>query len=192
MKTNLLKNGLKFCAIALLCMMTGVALASDYVDYDKSFDFSSLHTFQLLSNPDGALAKNDPLLDSQVQDAIRKHLVAEGLTETTDTPDIIFTYDAKTQQHQVYNTMGMRPGIGFGVGWGRFGGVGMGMATTTESTFTDGTLIIDGSTPDPKKMVWRGIAEESVSANSQKTLEHIEKSLDKLFEKWDKIKNNKD
>jgi len=37
-------------------------------------------------------------------------------------------------------------------------------------------------------MVWRGIAEEAVSDNPEKTTKNIEKSLNKLFEKWDKIK----
>ena len=175
----------------LLCLIAGNALAKDNVDFDKSVDFTSFHTFQLLPNPDGALAKANELMDGRVQDMIRQHLVAQGLKEVSANPDLLVSYDASTQDHQVYNTMGMGPGMGMGmgVGWGSFGAVGMGgMATTTESTFTDGTLVINAYTPDPKKMVWRGTAEESVSDNPDKTAKNIEKSLDKLFKTWDKIK----
>jgi hypothetical protein len=55
------------------------------------------------------------------------------------------------------------------------------------STFTDGTLVVDAYTPDPKKMVWRGMAEESVADNPEKTTKNIAKSLDELFAMWDKI-----
>jgi hypothetical protein len=118
--------------------------------------------------------------------------VAQGLKEVSANPDLLVSYDASTQEHKVYNTMGMGPGMGMGMGlgWGRFGARGMGMddGMTTESTFTDGTLVINAYTPDPKKMVWRGTAEESVSDNPDKTAKNIEKSLDKLFKKWSKIK----
>ena len=183
---------LKITAILLLCLMAGVALAKDNVDFDKSVDFTSFHTFQFLPNPEGALANANELMDRRVQDMIRQHLVDQGLKEVSENPDLVVSYDASTKENQVLNTTGMGPGmmVGMGPRWGRFGGVGMagGMATTTVSTFTEGTLVIDAFTPDPKKMVWRGMAEESVSDNPEKTTKNIEKSLDKLFKKWDKIK----
>ncbi len=190
MRTYPVKNDLRMIAIMLLCLIAGNALAKDNVDFDKSVDFTSFHTFQLLPNPDGALAKANELMDGRVQDMIRQHLVAQGLTEVSENADLIVSYDASTKDHQVLNTTGMGPGmgVGMGMGWGSFGAVGMGgMATTTVSTFTDGTLVIDAYTPDPKKMVWRGMAEESVTDNPEKTTKNIEKSLDKLFQTWDKI-----
>jgi hypothetical protein len=48
-------------------------------------------------------------------------------------------------------------------------------------------LVVDAYTPDPKKMVWRGMAEESVADNPDKTTKNIAKSLDELFAMWDKI-----
>lgn len=183
MRTYPVKNDLRMIAIMLLCLIAGNALAKDNVDFDKSVDFTSFHTFQLLPNPDGALAKANEMMDGRVQDMIRQHLVAQGLKEVSENADLIVSYDASTKDHQVLNTTGM------GVGWGSYGAVGMGgMATTTVSTFTDGTLVVDAYTPDPKKMVWRGMAEESVTDNPEKTTKNIEKSLDKLFKTWDKIK----
>jgi hypothetical protein len=190
MRTHPVKNELRMIATMLLCILAGNALAKNNVDFDKSVDFTTFHTFQLLPNPDGALAKANELMDGRVQDMIRQHLVAQGLKEVSENPDLIVSYDASTKDHQVLNTMGMGPGmgVGMGMGWGRFGAVGMGgMATTTETTFTDGTLVVDAYTPDPKKMVWRGMAEESVADNPEKTTKNIAKSLDELFAMWDKI-----
>jgi hypothetical protein len=190
MRIHPVKNELRMIATMLLCMLAGNALAKNNVDFDKSVDFTTFHTFQLLPNPDGALAKANELMDGRVQDMIRQHLVAQGLKEVSESPDLIVSYDASTKEHQVLNTMGMGPGMGVGMGrgWGRFGAAGMGgMATTTETTFTDGTLVVDAYTPDPKKMVWRGMAEESVADNPDKTTKNIAKSLDELFAMWDKI-----
>jgi hypothetical protein len=190
MRIHPVKNELRIIATMLLCMLAGNALAKNNVDFDKSVDFTTFHTFQLLPNPDGALAKANELMDGRVQDMIRQHLVAQGLKEVSENPDLIVSYDASTKDHQVLNTMGMGPGmgVGMGMGWGRFGAAGMGgMATTTETTFTDGTLVVDAYTPDPKKMVWRGMAEESVADNPDKTTKNIAKSLDELFAMWDKI-----
>jgi hypothetical protein len=183
-------------AIMLLGFLTGTVLASDNVDFDHSVDFNNFHTFQLLPNPNGGLAKNDSIMDGRVQGLIRQHLLAQGLKEVKKNPDLIVSYDASTKENHVLNTVGMGPGMGpgMGLGWRRFGGVGMGvgmgggMATTTVTTFTEGTLVIDAYTVNPKTMVWRGIAEESISDNPEKTTRNIEKSLDKLFKKWDKIK----
>lgn len=172
---------------ALLCLLAYPVFASeDNVDFDSSADFNNFHTFQLLPNPTGTLATQDPIMDQRIQGMIAAEFVKQGLTQVTGNPDLQVTYDSSTQDHYVLNTMG--PGIGFGVGWRRWGPVGVGMATTTATEFTDGTLVIDAWTSNPKTMVWRGVAEASVVSDPQKTAENVQRSLDNLFEKWDQIK----
>ena len=179
----------KLMAGLLASLLTGAAYASnENVDFDSSVDFNKFHTFQLLPDPSGALAKKDPLMDERVQKMIIQAFTGEGLSQVSENPDLQVSYTTTTQENQVYNTMGMGPGIGFGIGWRRWGAVGMGMATTTVTTFTEGTLIIDAWTLDPKQMVWRGTAESDIESDPQKTTENIQKSIDKLFEKWDRLK----
>ena len=129
MKIHPVKIALKITAILVLCLMAGIALAKDNVDFDKSVDFTSFHTFQLLPNPDGVLTKANQLMDGRVQDMIRQHLVDQGLKEVSENPDLVFSYDASTKENHVLNTMGMGPGMGMGMGpgCGRFGGMRMGM-----------------------------------------------------------------
>ena len=188
--TILLKS---LACMALATQAGNIYASEDNVDYDHSVDFSKFHTFQMADTSKGALAKANQLMDQRVHDLVVKHMTALGMKEVTDSPDLMVTYDASTQQNHVLNTFGapMGPvGFGMGVGWRRFGGVGM--ATTTETTFTDGTLVIDAYTPPDNKMVWRGTAEAAVSDNPETTTKHIEKSLDKLFEKWQKILNKEE
>ena len=177
--TQSLMVGLMACALA------GVIHASDEnVDFDSSVDFNKLHTFQFLPNPKSKLATTDPIMDERVQNMIIQAFIGQGLTQVSENPDLQVSYTTTTQQNEVLNTFG--PGVGFGIGWRRWGGVGM--ATTTVSTFTEGTLVIDAWTLDPKQMVWRGTAQSDVESDPQKTTENIQKSINKLFEKWDRLK----
>ena len=173
----------------LACLLAGTAYASnENVDFDSSVDFNKFHTFQLLPDSSGTMAKQDPMMDQRVQNMIVQAFIGQGLTQVSENPDLQVTYTTTTHQNQVYNTIG--PGVGFGVGWRRWGALGWGgMATTTVATFTEGTLIIDAWTLDPKQMVWRGTAESEVESDPQKTTENIQKSIDKLFEKWDRLKS---
>jgi len=169
--------------IFMLALATNTFAAEAYIDYDHSADFSTIKTFQMADSSKGALFKQNQLLDQQVHQMIATHLTQLGLKEVTENPDQIVTYDASTKETHQLNTIPM--GVGFGRGWRRFGA--MGMATTTETTFTEGTLVIDSYTPSRKQMLWRGIAESAVSEDPQKTAKHIGKSLDKLFEKLAKV-----
>lgn len=170
-------------AAAMLTLSSSVFAADAYIDYDHSTDFSTITTFQMADSSKGSLAKGNQLLDQQVHKMITQHLTELGLREVSENPDQIVSYDASTKENHVLNTTPV--GVGFGLGWRRFGG--MGMATTRETTFTEGTLVIDSYNPSGKQMLWRGIAEASVSENPQKTEEHISKSLDKLFKKLAKV-----
>ena len=174
--------------ICTLALTSNLLASEDNVDYDHSADFSQFHTYKMADTSKGALAQADQLMDQRVHGLIVQHLNTLGLKEVAENPDLTVTYDASTMEHHVLNTVGapMGPvGVRFGMGWRRFGG--MGMATTTESTFTDGTLVIDVYVPATKKMILRGTAEAAVSKNPETTTKHIEKSLDKLFKKWQKI-----
>ena len=76
-------------------------------------------------------------------------------------------------------------------GWGYGGGVGMSSETTTSSTYTEGTLIIDAWDAQEKKMVWRGTGTVTIKAKPEKQIKQVEKILTKIGAKWDKILHNR-
>jgi hypothetical protein len=51
-------------------------------------------------------------------------------------------------------------------------------------TYLQGTLIVDLYDAKTKKMVWRGVATDTVSDQTSKNTEHIDKAIGKMFEKY--------
>ena len=78
-------------------------------------------------------------------------------------------------------------GFGGGWGWRRFGGGGFGGfgdATTTTETYEVGTLVVDLFDTKTKQLIWRGSASDTLSNNSNKNIESLNKGVDKLFKKF--------
>ena len=151
------------------------------IDYAHDYDFEAVKTFQYVESKD--VKSSDQLMDGRIKDAIINGLVEGGLTQVESNPNIYVTYGLTTQKNAVYNTTGYG---GFGLGW-RGWGMGMGSSTTTESTYTEGTLIIDAYDAGDKKMVWRGTGTVTVKAQPQKVTQQIDKIIAKLAKKWNKI-----
>ena len=154
------------------------------IDYAHDYDFKTVKTFQFVESSDSKAS--DPLMDGRIKDAIVNQLVQAGLTQVEADPNIYVTYGITTQKNAVYNTTSMGYG-GFGLGWRGWGMGGMGSSTTTESTYTEGTLIIDAYDAGDKKLVWRGTGTVTVKANPDKRAQQIDSIISKLGAKWAKI-----
>jgi hypothetical protein len=155
------------------------------IDYAKDFNFKATETFQYVETKDSNTSNE--LMDGRIKDAIVRELTQGGLKQVDANPDLFVTYHFTSKENTVYDTTNFGYG-GLGMGWGRWGGgMGMGSSTTTSSTYTEGTLIIDGYEPGDKKMVWRGTGTVTVKAKPEKQVQQIDKILAKLGDKWDKI-----
>ena len=135
------------------------------IDYDHDFDFEKIKTFQYVETKESD-AKNN-LMAGRIHDAIISELEQGGLRQVESEPDLFVTYHMTTKDQTEYYTSSFGYG-GYGGGWGRYGG-GMGTAssTTTATTFTEGTLILDAYGPDDKKMVWRGIGTVTIKSKPE-------------------------
>ena len=175
--------------LALLITASPVWAAKVLIDYDKDVDLSKFKTFQYQASKDNA--SKDGLMDGRIVDALEGMLKEAGLTEVSSDADLAATYHVKTEEQSSFTTTGM--GYGMGVGWGRWGGgmggVGdMGMATTTEQTWTDGTLILDLWDPETKKLVWRGSAAQVLKGNPEKLSKQIDQAFAAMLKKWRKMR----
>jgi len=159
------------------------------IDYAHDFDFEAVKTFQYVETKDSNSASQ--LTDDRIKNAIIRELTEGGLKQVESDPDLFVTYHLTTQENTVYNTTSSGYGGygGYGRGWGGWGG-SMGSSTTTASTYTEGTMIIDGYEPGEKKMVWRGTGTVTVKSKPEKQSKQIDSILDKLGAKWDKILKN--
>ena len=177
-----MKKALGFSAALLLLAMPAAAQKVN-IDYSRDFDFSKVKTFQYVET-DETKAPSD-LMDGRIVGAIKRELKEGGLTEVTENPDLYVTYHIATQDNTVYNTTNFGYG-GYWGGWYGWGG-GMGTSTTTASSYTEGTLIIDAYDPADKKMVWRGMGTVTVKDDPAKRGKQLDKILDKLGKRWNKI-----
>jgi hypothetical protein len=166
-----------FGTVATPCLAQKVT-----IDYAHDFDFSTIKTFAYQDTKETNV-KNQ-LMDDRIRDGIIKRLTDAGLQQVDSDPDMFVTYHITTKQDAVFNTMGFGYG-GWGAGWGAYGG--MGGSTTTETTYTEGTLIIDAYDKTDKNLVWRGTGTVVVKEKPEKQEKQIDKILDKLATKWQSI-----
>ena len=173
--------------LIVLGIATGPVFAQKVnIDYAHNFDFDKVKTFQYVDTKDSN--SSNQLMDGRIRDAIVRELTEGGLKQVDSNPDLYITYHITTQENTVYNTTSFGYG-GWGRGWGGWGG-GMGSSTTTASSYTEGTLIIDAYEPGEKKMVWRGTGTVTVKAKPEKQTKQIDNILTKMGNKWDKILAN--
>lgn len=168
--------------VVLVLGLTGCSTFDVYVDYDRQADFKSVKTFAWMQHEGPNVRDANPLMDSRIKNAIEHYLAEAGLVENPDDPDILVTYFASTDDKVVLNTTSY--GMGYGPGWGWSPYWGGGYSTTTASTYTEGTLIIDIWDARAKQVIWRGTASGVLAGNPQKVSEQVQYAVDQIVKKW--------
>lgn len=172
-----------FFTLALVAVPT---LAQEvHIDYAHGFDFDGVATFQYVDTAESNIQDN-PLMAERVAAAIRQQLVEGGLKEVSENPDLYVTYHFTTKERTQYSTSTFGYG-GYWDDWYGWGAPSMGSATTTVTTYTDGTLIIDAYDGAEKKMVWRGTGTVTLKAKPDKQMKQMERILAKMGAKWKRI-----
>ncbi len=181
-----MKKLLGCCSLFLL--VAAPALAQDVgIDYAADFEFEKVKTFQYVETSDAAMREG--LMDSRIKEGIISRLKARGLQQVESNPDIYVTYLVMTEKNTVYNTTSIGYG-GYGSGWHSWG-ASVGTSMTTPSTYVEGTLIVDAYEPQAKKLVWHATGTVTVKDDPQKRAKQVEKILDKMGERWEKILKKK-
>jgi len=137
-------------------------------------DFSKYHTYKWVTI-EGATQPNQ-ILDAQIKQSIDSQLAAKGLTKTdSDKADLLIGYQASINQEKQWNA--------YGTGGLRWGG---GMGTATQSTISNGTLVLDMYDPTTKKLVWTGRVTKTLDpgANEQKHQKNLDKAVQKLLKNY--------
>ena len=144
------------------------------VDYDHTVNWSKYKTFQIM---EGTKAPTS-FTQKRIEDGITNALTAKGWQPTTTNPSVLVYPARRPVAEKQYTTTSMG---GFGYrGWGGMGG---GMATTTQQNIPIGTLIVDLVDPSTHEMVWRGMAQDQVKPNGE-SAETVNEAMQKLFAKF--------
>jgi hypothetical protein len=166
-------------SVGVALAVAGGAWAQDVkVDYDKAANFGALKTFSLKLGT----SWGNQIGEKRVTDEITQALTGKGWTVAPEgQADAQVVLHGATETKRSLNTFYSGGGMGgYGYrGWGGMGG--MGTATTTESQYTVGTLVVDIFDKTGKSLLWRGAAQDELSDKTDKNIKKLGKASDKLF-----------
>ena len=159
-------------------LFSAAALAQQVkTDYDRNADFGRYKTYSWQN-----IHAANPLWVDRIKAAVGSALAAKGWTEVESGGDISIMAMEMTEDHRTLNTYYDNFGGGWGWRWGGGFGDNFGTATTTEQTYTVGTLVVDLFDAGTKMLVWRGSASGTISARSDRNIKKLDKGVQKMFE----------
>lgn len=165
----------KFASLAMLLCITSVIAAGQTVsvNYNHSQSFAGYHTYAWGGNNTNQIQNS--ILAQVAQQDIDTALQTKGLQKVTEdkNPDLILTASGGMKQETSYTAMGMR-------GWGG------GMGTISPQQNVVGTMIVDLFDAKTKSLVWRGIAQDTLSNNGDKNQKTVQSAVSKMFKQWPK------
>lgn len=169
MKINKIANllGLILCALTVSSYAQSVQS-----DFDKSFDFSKLKTFDFAiqtRNFSDPLAK-DQLNDGRIRNALKSKLTVGGFRLENANPDFAVAYYVTTKNALNVQDYSYGPPRWFG------------RRDIRVDQYTEGTLTVDLIDLATKQLVWRGRASGTVELKNID--KKINQSVQKLVERF--------
>ncbi len=154
-----MKNIIQKYALGMAIILFAASCGSTlkvYTDFDKNAVFSNYKTFSVYNlKTTGSVSQ---LNADRIVNAIKAELTSKGFQEAGSNPDLIINAVTLLKDKQSVSASSNYYGYG-GIyrPYGYWGG-GMGVGSTTVSTYTykDGSLIIDVVDNKTQKMVWQG------------------------------------
>jgi hypothetical protein len=144
-------------------------------DYDRSANFAQYKTYSWEQ-----VKTKDALDVDRVKNAVNAALTAKGWTQVDSGGDVSIIAMETSREQQTLNTFYN----GFGGGWRWRGFGGMGEATTTTDTYKVGTLVVDLFDAKSKQLIWRGNSSDTLSNNSNKNIQNLDKDVEKMFKNF--------
>jgi Domain of unknown function (DUF4136) len=154
--------------------VAGGAWAQDVkVDYDKAANFGAIKTFSIKLGT----SWGNQIGEKRVMDEFTQALTEKGWKLVPQGPA-----DAQVVVHGASQTKRSLNTFYSGMGGYRYRGFGgTGTATTTESEYTVGTLVVDIFDAKGENLLWRGAAQDEISDKPEKNIKKLGKASDKLF-----------
>jgi hypothetical protein len=165
-----------FVVMGMMLVFAGKLSAGEVkTDYDRNADFGQYKTYSWEK-----VKTKDPLDVDRIKNSVNAALAAKGWSQVDSGGDVSLVAVEITRNQQTLNTFY----DGFGGGWRWRGFGGMGEATTTTETYTVGTLVVDLFDAKTKQLVWRGSSTDTLSNNSNKNIQNMDKDVEKMFKNF--------
>ena len=167
-----------FVLMGMALLFAGTLSAQQVkTDYDRGANFGQYKTYSWEQ-----VKTKDALDVDRIKNAVNVALTAKGWTQVESGGDVSIVAIEMTQNQQTLNTF--YDGFGGGWGWRRFGGGGLGEATTTTETYKVGTVVVDLFDSKTKQLIWRGATSDTLSNNSDKNIKNLDKGVEKMFKNF--------
>lgn len=166
-----------FAIVVLSLLVSGAAFAQKTnVDWDRQANFSQFHTYAWEKSPHPA----NGLWDQRIVDAVDQQLQAKGFKKVDSDPDLWVVYSKSIKDQKTLVGTGYNYGPGWG--WGAWGGGGPVMYNTWVTR--EATLVVEIADAKDKQLLWRGSVTDTVTDNSNKNINNLNKAVDKLFKQY--------
>jgi hypothetical protein len=167
-----------FVLMGMMLLFAGQLSAQQVkTDFDRNANFGQYKTYSWEQ-----VKTKDALDVGRIKAAVNAALAAKGWTQVDSGGDVSIIAMEMTHDQQTLNTF--YNGFGGGWGWRRFGGGGLGEATTTTETYRVGTVVVDLFDTKTKQLIWRGSSSDTLSNNSDKNIKNLDKGVDKMFKNF--------
>jgi len=163
----------RFLVIALLMgLLSTSALATTKSDYDQSFNFSDLRTwdFKVQNRMPRDPVGTNSLWNQRIRQDLEQQLTADGFQKVNDAePTFLVAYYMGTKEK--YDTRYVDYGFPGRWGrWWRFGGwhgwgPGFGNVDVWQIPYTESTLVVDIIDPQTNMLIWRGYNTDVIDFN---------------------------
>jgi len=168
-----MKTRLALCALAV-CLISTIAVGQQVsVNYNHNQSFAQYHMYAWGSENQNKIQNS--ILAQVAQQDIESAMAGKGLTkvEESQNPDLILTASGGERAQTSYNAWGMR-------------GIGGGMGGITPQQNIEATMVVSLYNPKAQELVWRGIAQDTLSDKGNKNQEIVQKAVQKMFKQWPK------
>ena len=172
--------GLGLCVVWLLS--AGASAQKVKVEYNKDTDFQKYKTYSWEEREQYLR----PLLAAVVVGATDTQMQAKGLTKVERNGDLVVSaygaLDTDMSIAAMPSVIYYFPPV-YGYPW--WGSAMYMPGSSTAIYIPKGTLVLDLADPHAKQLRWRGVAKcELNPQNKEKSLQTIEKSIEKMFKKY--------
>lgn len=150
-------------------------------DYDMTYDFTKLKTYDWTSSPAGN--DKEELTMRRLEQAVNGQLQAKGYTRSGETPDFLVSVQGVRKM-----VSGGSVGVGTSVAVpvGSRGSVSVGLGKSKSRTHEEGTLILEFTDAAAKTLVWQGTATGAMkgAASPEEQQQRINAVIAELLKKF--------
>ena len=160
--------------IVTLTVLAASAFAQEVsVNYNHNASFANYHTYAWGGNNKNQIQNS--ILAQVAQQDIENAMAAKGFQKVSEdqNPDLILTASGGEREQTSYNAWGMR-------------GIGGGMGSISPQQNVEATMVVSLYDLKAKELVWRGIAQDTLSNKGEKNQEMVNKAVQKMFKQWPK------